>query len=244
MKYRSNILSNSKYYALGEARLERVGNYVKLSNLTNSGLDGILIDVEGADEFELNFTPFEIKEGNSFNISHIGIDEWGRLKTIGQQTMYFNPSTKQVEIAMNSKLMSKEGLILHALQDDDVVFQGRYPHPTHDPRINWWPVVWAAVIVVSTVDYEYDRTNNSDSSWTSKHHFSVGNKDGRNKYGGKDGCIVYTNLDKIKFEANKLLFGLQETFTKDIPLVKMKAVQITASNYSELEIIGGKITMS
>jgi len=228
MKYRSNILSNTNYYALGEARLERTESSLRLTNLTNSGLDGIIIDVDGADEFELNFTPFEIKERNSFNVSHIGIDEWGRLKTIGQQSIYFNPNTKQVEVAFNSRLLSKNGLLLQALQGDQIVFQGHYPLPIQDTRTNWWPVVAAAVWVISKVDYEYKSKDGGS------HEVSFNKKSikGRNR-----------THDGVEFYADNFLCTSKGILQDNAPLIKMKAVQITAINYSELEIVGGKIVL-
>lgn len=149
-------LNNVKYYPLGEAELELTDTSLKIKNLTNSGIDGIMIDVNGAEDFVLDFKDFQIGIDNSLNVSHLGIDEWDRLKTLAQQSIYFNPVTNRVETSFNSRLSSKKGILLQGLEDDKIVFQGRYPNPEFDPCISWWTLIGAAVgWVANKIDYKY-----------------------------------------------------------------------------------------
>lgn len=228
-------LTNVKYYPLGEAELELTDTSLKIKNLTNSGIDGIMIDVNGAEDFVLDFKDFQIGIDNSLNVSHLGIDEWGRLKTLAQQSIYFNPDTNRVETSFNSRLSSKKGILLQGLEDDKIVFRGRYPNPEFDPCINWWPLVGAAVgWVVSKIDYEYIHTSGPDGT-TTTHKVSWNNK---LSGGGDDGLITF---DDVRFGATDLLYTSEETFPEEVPVNEIKAVQITARNYNVLEIIGSKI---
>jgi hypothetical protein len=231
-----DCLKNVKYYPLGQAELELTENSLKIKNLSDSGLDGIMIEVNGAENFNLDFKDFQIGIDNSFNVSHIGIDEWGRLKTLAQQSIYFNPNTNRVETAFNSRMSSKNGIWLEGILNNSTIFQGRYPNPEYDPCINWWPLVAGAVgWVVSKIDYTYKKESGPNGV-TTTHEVSWNN----NLSGGdKDGSVI--TFDGIRFNANNLLYTSKETFPKEIPTNEIRAVQITAKNYSQLEIIGGKI---
>lgn len=230
-----NCLNNIKYYSLGEAELELTENSLKIKNLTDSGLDSIMIEVNGAEDFLLNFKDFQIGIDNSLNVSHLGIDEWGRLKTLAQQSIYFNPNTNRVETSFNSRLSSKKGILLQGLQNEKVVFQGRYLNPEFNPLINWWPIVGAAVgWVASKIDYKYTKEVGPDGT-TTKHEVSWNNSIS----GGDDGGLI--TFDDVRFNATDLLYISEETFPEEMPVNEIKAVQITARNYNELEIIGGKI---
>jgi|SRR5690625_2696932 len=231
-------LNNLKYYPLGKAELESTETSIKIKNLTNSGIDGIMIDVNGAEDFVLNFKDFQIGIDNSLNVSHLGIDEWGRLKTLAQQSICFNPKTNRVETSFNSRLSSKKGILLQGFEGDKVVFQGRYPNPEFDPCINWWPIIGAVGWVVSQIDYKYKKettTSGGNTTTTTSHEVSWNNK---LSGGGDDGLITF---DGVRFNATDLLYTSEETFPEEVPVNEIKAVQITARNYNVLEIIGAKI---
>lgn len=231
-------LNNIKYYPLGRAELELTEKSLKIRNLTDSGLDGIMIEVNGAEEFLLNFKDFQIGIDNSLNVSHLGIDEWGRLKTLGQQSIYFNPIKKRVETSFNSRLSSKKSILFQGFENDNIVFQGRYPNPEFNPCINWWPIVGAAAWVANKLDYKYRKETETDgesTTTTTSHEFSWNNGISGE---GSDGLITF---DGVKLNAVDLIYKSEESFPKEVPVSEIKAVQIMARNYKELEIIGSKI---
>jgi hypothetical protein len=231
----SNCLKNLNYYPMGNVEIETTEQSIILKNFSNSGIDGILIDTGGVDDFVLNFKEFQIGITNSFNVTHFGVDEYGRLKALMQQTFYYNPKTNSVEVAFNSKLLAPS-IILKGDNDGAVAFIGRYITPPYNPTINWWPLVAAVgLYVIDKVDYSYTYTSNSDGSSSSSHNVSWGGKFSSGTEGGQ------STFDGIKFNAKNLVLTSEQIIGRDVPRNKLRFVQITATNYSEIEIIGAKV---
>ncbi|MFN3918655.1 MAG: hypothetical protein ACK4K0_13115, partial [Flavobacteriales bacterium] len=129
-------LKDLKCFPTGNANIVQNEDSIIIENLSNSGVDGILIDTNGAKDFVLNFKEFQVGIDNSVNISHIGIDELGRTKILAQQAIYVNPENKRVEFAFNSRLSSKKSILLVGKIEERVSFQGRYLNPDFNPNIN------------------------------------------------------------------------------------------------------------
>lgn len=227
-------LKDLKSFPTGNATIEQNEKSIIIENLSNSGADGILIDTNGAKDFVLNFKEFEVGIDNSVNISHIGIDKYGRTKVLAQQSIYVNPENKRVEFAFNSRLSSKKSVLLVGKIEERVTFQGRYLNPDFNPNINWWPIAAAiGLYVLDKVDYSYTHTSNSDGSSSSSHTVSW---NGINSGGGGG----LTTFDGVRFDADDLNYVSEEIIPKGVPLNELKYVQITARNYRSLEIIGVK----
>lgn len=227
-------LKDLKCFPTGNANIVQNEDSIIIENLSNSGVDGILIDTNGAKDFVLNFKEFQVGIDNSVNISHIGIDELGRTKILAQQAIYVNPENKRVEFAFNSRLSSKKSILLVGKIEERVSFQGRYLNPDFNPNINWWPLAAAVgLYVLDKVDYSYTHTSNSDGSSSSSHTVSW---NGVNTGGGGG----LTTIDGIRFDADDLNYVSEEIIPKGVPLNELKYIQITARNYKSLEIIGVK----
>ncbi len=223
-----NIL---KHYPLGEATLKEIDGKLIVSNITDSGIDGIAINTEGINEWSLNFKAFEIGKNNTFNLSHLATDNFNRLKVIAQQSIYYDENTNKISFAFNSKMLSDKVLLV-AKKEGKIVFKGQYLTPRDNPCVNWWPIAVAVgLYILDKVDYKYISTTDSEGNTTITQEISWNSKS----------TTIQTD-GGVEFEADELLFYSTLHYPKDSEdkINKIKEIQITARNYKEIEILNEK----
>lgn len=143
-----------KHYPLGQAKLEIIEENLIVSNISDSGLDGVSIHVDGSNDFEANFQEVTFEPGVVITSNLSGVDNYGRVKVINQQTTYVD-SEGLCRFAFNSKLLGERAK-LKALLDGEVTFEKEYTIPQDNPDVNWWwvgVVVAVAKYVADHVDY-------------------------------------------------------------------------------------------
>ncbi|MFY9353122.1 MAG: hypothetical protein WBI87_05390 [Bacteroidales bacterium] len=233
MKEPIELIDNLKHYPLGEAKLEKIDDKLIVSNLTDSGIDGIAINTEGINEWELTFNAFEIGKNNTFNLSHFATDKNNRLKIIAQQSIYYDENTNKISFAFNSKLLSDKVLLV-AKNKGEIIFIGEYLTPRDDIKCApWWPIVAAAAVyILERVDYRREKTTDSEGNTTTTTIISWEPQKSTTFQTGKD----------IEFEADELLLYSKLYYPKgsEDNIDEIKEIQITARNYKKIEILSEK----
>lgn len=98
-----------KHYPIGQAQLETTDKGLKISNIGDSGLDGVSIRTNGIEDLDISFLPQEMTNDKSYTFNLVGEDGFGRIKTMNQQSVTLNPDNKNSNlISFNSYLLSKK----------------------------------------------------------------------------------------------------------------------------------------
>lgn len=232
------------YSPLGKGKLKREKNSIQIENLSNSGLNGVAINVNGVESHQFQFKGINVDKENSVNISSFGLDTYGRLKCVGQQSFYYSPKHGGIMYAVNSKMLPKRISLIGKIKGK-TVFKRDYLTPINNEEINWWPLVLGAVAVGAYVldhacfSYEnttnYDSNGNSTESSTWKINWN-GIDPGRGNEGSDDKFREYMTYDGIKFSADDIYIEYIEEHNNCVPQPKLVQIQITTNN-KEFQII-------
>src|SRR5699024_1614816 len=178
-----------------------------VSNIGDSGLDGVSIRTESNGKWEGSFTPVTISKGKGYTVNIIGRDGYDRIKTINQQATTYIGMDKEYPIgfSFNSYLLSKK-VTLIAERNGEIVFEQEYKNPIYDPKINWWVVVVVvAAYVLDHIDYKQETVKDGDGNITKTITTkSVGN------------CSCKTT-DGKKIEADRLYLKSEYNFPEPLP---------------------------
>ena len=198
-----------KHYPLGQAKLEIIEGNLEISNISDSGLDGVSIHVDGNNNFEANFQPITFKPGVVITSNLSGVDNYSRVKVFNQQTTYVD-SEGQCRFAFNSKLLGKKAK-LKALLDGEVVFEKEYDNPQDNPEVNWWwvaAVVAVAEYVANHIDYKSETVTYTDSEGkTTTKTTTTKSWEGNSKTtssGQPIGRVRVVDVDGDEFEAGRV----------------------------------------
>lgn len=222
-----------KHYPIGNAKVEIVKGKLVVSNIGDSGMDGVAIRTNGAGKFETAMEQQELSADQSIYVSHIGRDNYGRMKTVGERAIYFDPVLQKTAFAFNSKLLEEQVRLIGKM-DGRTVFDETFNNPENDPRINWWPIaVGVALWVLDHVDYEHSTTTNSDGSSSTTETYSWGSV--ANPGGGGNNTIEA--FDGQRFEADRMYLSTTKVHPQGIPApldLEIQEVRILGKNVPEL----------
>lgn len=156
-----------KHYPIGQAELETTDKGLRISNIGNSGLDGVSIRTDGKEDLDISFLPQKMTPDKSYTFNLIGEDGFGRIKVLNQQSITLNPKEINSNIlSFNSNLLSKK-VIISAEKDGKIIFEQEYNNPNNDPKINWWIVAVAvAIYVADHIDYKHTVIKDKDGNVT------------------------------------------------------------------------------
>lgn len=111
------VFNNFEVSPLGNAQLStnQQGNLL-VSNIGQSGLDGVMIDVHNRDNYQINFNELpEILNDGILRITSVGKNIDNQTSTIGEKVVWFEPSTNQVQFGYNMSLMPNKFTIFGEL---------------------------------------------------------------------------------------------------------------------------------
>lgn len=158
-----------QHYPIGDAKLEVTEKGLKVSNIGNSGLDGVSIRTEGNGQWEASLLPMEITKDKGCTVNLIGRDGYDRIKTLNQQATTYMGIDKDypVGFSFNSYLLSKKVTLTNET-DGKIVFEQEYDNPVDDPKVNWWVIaVVVAVYVLDHIDYKHQTKKDGNGNVTS-----------------------------------------------------------------------------
>jgi len=221
------------YYPIGAAQIEIVDGNLLVSNISNSGLDGVAVRTEGANSWQTSLQDISIEEGQEFYISHIGVDSSGRTKTLNEQVVAFNLEKGKTAIAANSKLMSKKFKIIGKL-NGEITFEKEYDNPTFDPDVNYIWLLYILLYILEHADYEYEVTTHPDGSQTTRELFSW---NGSANQGGGEPIQTFDNQT---FEADRIYIETEDNYPDGVPsdqTIDIQEVRMIGKGIGEFTIL-------
>lgn len=232
------------YSSVGNSKLINEKGEILVTNDLNSIINGVCVDVSKEKKHEFKLKEVKIGKDSSFNISHFGTDYYGRVKCLGQQSIFYLPSKNEVAFAFNSKLLPNKVSLVGKLKGN-IVFKGEYLVPRNDLKINWWWIVTAVAsgvaYLVDKIDYDSDvvRTDSSDGTWTqttSTHKSFSGSV--KNPDTGEETDIVnYRTFDGIEFKADDLYLEYSSIVDGCTPLPKLTHILFNSKNINQFKIL-------
>ena len=148
------IFQNYEVTPLGSAlmSIDQHGHLL-VSNIGISGLDGVMIDVNNRNNYQIDFNEFpEILNGGVLRITSVGKNIINQYATVGEKVVWFDPSTNQVQFGYNMSLMPKQFTIFGELNGSRVFeIEKDNPYTPSDspaPQAVW--VIVGAIAAVAT----------------------------------------------------------------------------------------------
>lgn len=142
---------NFEVTPLGNAQLSinQQGNLL-VSNIGVSGLDGVMIDVNNKDNYQIDFNEFpEIINGGVLRITSLGKNIINQYATVGEKIVWFDPSTNQVQFGYNMSLIPKKFTIFGELNGTRI-FEIEKDNP-YIPSVSPAPqAIWIIVAAIAT----------------------------------------------------------------------------------------------
>jgi len=90
--------------------------HLLVSNIGISGLDGVMIDVNNQDIYQIDFNEFpEILNGGVLKITSVGKNIINQYATVCEKVVWFDHSTNQVQFGYNMSLMPQKFTIFGEL---------------------------------------------------------------------------------------------------------------------------------
>lgn len=144
-----------KHFPRGDARLNIENGKLKVSNFSDSGFDGVIIDTEFNKNWDIYFEEISLRSTETISIRYSGRDSKQRVKTMGEVALFSNNS--KLGIVINSWLLPSK-LTVVGYDRSNKVFEKEYDVP-RIPQVNWWPIALAAAALLSG---HYKETETTD----------------------------------------------------------------------------------
>lgn len=140
-----------KNYPKGNANIALHDGNLVLSD-TSTTTDGLIVETNGAERFEMTFKPHFVKSGEVFGSTFNIRDGLQRIKSVGQWALTEKPDGKYAYLMVNSRL---EGEIIEITgkKDGKTVYSKKITNSpnSNDPYSNFIVILAVAVIAVSYV---------------------------------------------------------------------------------------------
>lgn len=162
-------LNGSKVFPRGNTQIIQSDNeIIDVSELIET-TDGIIIETNGENKFDLFIEPVEVDENLVFGTTLNILDKYKRLKTVAQWSYYTNLELASGILSVNSLLEGNE-ILVQAFKDGEEVHNYTIENNPESLDQNWLPVailiVAAASVILSNVDYEKETTVTTNPDWS------------------------------------------------------------------------------
>lgn len=151
-----------EHFSRGNADVEVIDDKLSISGMIKN-TDGVIINTNGVSGMEIEFEPYEIREGETFGATFNMRDKLGRIKTIAQWAISKKKGEKYARLMVNSRLEG-ENIQVIGMKDNKVVFVQNILNDNKDPYCNWVQVVayivaiaYATDVALSKVDIKVKR---------------------------------------------------------------------------------------
>ncbi|OGU38409.1 MAG: hypothetical protein A2X61_11465 [Ignavibacteria bacterium GWB2_35_12] len=149
---------NFEVTPLGNAQLTITPeNILRVSNIGNSGIDGVMVNVIGHDTHEVHFNEItSVPQGGVMRVSTVGTNSIHQSATISEKIIWYDPSTNLVNYGFNIYLVPAQYTLFGTLNGNIVFeFQKQNPVFTTMPTA-WWLIVGAIAAVVTAAVAVYN----------------------------------------------------------------------------------------
>ena len=132
---------------MGNAQLAIVNNKLVVSNVGTSGLDGVMIDVNGNNSTHMNLDSVNINNGGVLKVTNIGKNALNQTATISEDFIWIDNSTNKVQFGINLCLIPKN-FNLYGTLNGIPVFDIPTINPIYDDTTTQ-PTFFAALLAIS-----------------------------------------------------------------------------------------------
>ncbi|SHF91892.1 hypothetical protein [Chryseobacterium sp. OV279] len=155
-------LNANKVYPKGNAKISKKDSGEILVTELSKSTDGVTIDTNGENKFELSLQPVNINAGLVFGASMNILDKYKRVKTVAQWAYHYEPGKDYSVLAVNSLLEGKE-ILVQFFKNGQEVHQYTVINQPDSQHTNWIGLVLSlvasvATAVISAIDYEKTTT--------------------------------------------------------------------------------------
>lgn len=150
-------LNSNKVFPKGNARISKnASGSIIVSELLET-TDGVTIDTNGADKFELSINPVSIDAPCTFGTTMNILDKYRRVKTVAQWA-YHAEAGKNPNLVFNSLLEGRE-ILVQFYKDGKEVHNYTVLNECDSQEKNWiqlvvWAVVTIGVAIIEKIDYK------------------------------------------------------------------------------------------
>lgn len=159
-------LNDNKVYPKGNAKLLKSNTgSIMVSGLKDT-MDGITINTNGKNRFELSIAPVSLTQPYTFGASMNILDKFNRVKTVAQWAYRPQIADSPAALVTNSRLEGKE-ILVQFYKNGKEVHRYTVMNECDSQQTNWlqlvvYAVVAVATAVVSAIDYESETTVTTD----------------------------------------------------------------------------------
>lgn len=239
-------------FPCGNATLSINNNVLTVSNIGNSGLDGVLINVDGNNEYTVNFGTLETISQNNGVLKCTSLikNNYGQVSTDVESYKWYDADTNKIISGYNASLLPENYNIWGKLNGTEVFNipntniptspDGDFPPPDKSPAFITWAA--AGVLVgIATIGVIIWAELHTKETYTVTHHYDAeGNLTGIDRSLSED-------PNPFDIEVNGTTYTVTEygiSYNTDLgPLIGYPSIdaspigkQITGYNLSSFEI--------
>lgn len=141
------LYNGIEHYTTGDAQLQVNGSELDVSNLGDSGIDGLSINIKDILDWILIYDPFGPAPGRTFSLEVKGMDAGNRSEAIGGWCAYEDTASGKWQVGLNSRFCDDEIEII-GYDDGTEVYRNTFQVPDV-PDTNIWPLILVAILLKS-----------------------------------------------------------------------------------------------
>jgi hypothetical protein len=144
------IFQNFEVTPQGNAQLSINQGKLLISNIGNSGLDGVMVNVSGHDSYEIHFNEIpSVLQGGVMRIATIGKNSLNQISTISEKIIWYDPATNLVQYGFNMCLLPEQYTLFGKLNGNNV-FEIQKHNPIYpSAKLGWIAIASLIVAVVA-----------------------------------------------------------------------------------------------
>ncbi|GAB0155761.1 hypothetical protein CHRYSEOSP005_10230 [Chryseobacterium sp. Alg-005] len=231
-------LNENKVYPKGNAKISKKESGEILVTELSETTDGVTINTNGKNMFELSISPVIFNKPYTFGASMNVLDKFSRVKTVAQWAYDVDPAKDRAVLAVNSLLEGQE-ILVQFYKEGKEVHQYVVMNEANSEEKNWVALVIGALVsigtaVISAIDYEKTTTvttgpdGKKTTTVTTKKSFGGG---GSAKKSASGNTNEYVDFDHIYITSSRA-FNTEVYDELDGPISEV----IFEGNFGSLEL--------
>ncbi|ROL55679.1 hypothetical protein D9V84_11050 [Bacteroidetes/Chlorobi group bacterium Naka2016] len=234
------IFQNFEVFPLGNAQLSITPEgHLLVSNIGNSGVDGVMINVLGHSDYKVHFSQIpSILQGGVLQIITIGRNQLNQSAPTSEEVYWYEPRTNLVQFGYNMGLMPRYFTLFGEL-DGNRVFEIPKENPLFSGAKAIWPIVAAIASVVAAVAGVYSALKTTHHKRIIREYWPNGNIKREDITEITDPQQFEIIVDGQSFLVDQ--WGIQYEYNfpeeNDVKTYDNSAIQIVGYNLGSFEII-------